>query len=214
MASHTFSQKKFTPTAPEKGSFPLDHENTCKTFMVKYMSCLRKNQDNNSKCRDEAKDYLSCRMDNELMAKEDWNNLGFNSSSSSPKSSDPRHLNLRANRRPFNKRLDRGNNKPTKNIIIGCSGSVATIKLPLLIKLLLDSESPYKFVIKIVVTDRAKHFFDSKDIPLGIQIFNDEDEWKMWKKRGDPVLHIDLGKWADLFVIAPLDANSMAKLST
>lgn len=105
-------------------------------------------------------------------------------------------------------------NKPTKNIIIGCSGSVATIKLPLLIKLLLDSESPYKFVIKIVVTDRAKHFFDSKDIPLGIQIFNDEDEWKMWKKRGDPVLHIDLGKWADLFVIAPLDANSMAKLST
>lgn len=107
-----------------------------------------------------------------------------------------------------------GNNKPTKNIIIGCSGSVATIKLPLLIKLLLDSESPYKFVIKIVVTDRAKHFFDSKDIPLGIQIFNDEDEWKMWKKRGDPVLHIDLGKWADLFVIAPLDANSMAKLST
>ncbi|KAL5287078.1 PPCDC family protein [Megaselia abdita] len=107
-----------------------------------------------------------------------------------------------------------GNNKPTKNIIIGCSGSVATIKLPLLIKLLLDSESPYKFVIKIVVTDRAKHFFDSKDIPLGIQIFNDDDEWKMWKKRGDPVLHIDLGKWADLFVIAPLDANSMAKLST
>lgn len=107
-----------------------------------------------------------------------------------------------------------GSNKPTKNIIIGCSGSVATIKLPLLIKLLLDSESPYKFVIKIVVTDRAKHFFDSKDIPLGIQIFNDEDEWKMWKKRGDPVLHIDLGKWADLFVIAPLDANSMAKLST
>lgn len=62
-------------------SFPLDHDNTCKTFMVQYMSCLRKNQDNNSRCRDEAKNYLSCRMDNELMAKEDWTNLGFNSSS-------------------------------------------------------------------------------------------------------------------------------------
>lgn len=37
--------------------------------------------------------------------------------------------------------------KPTKNLIIGCSGSVATIKLPQLIKLLLDSETPYKFVV-------------------------------------------------------------------
>ncbi|CAD7089190.1 unnamed protein product [Hermetia illucens] len=104
--------------------------------------------------------------------------------------------------------------KPTKNIIIGCTGSVATIKLPALIKLLLDSESPYKFVIKIIVTERAKHFFDSKDIPLGIQIFTDDDEWKMWDKRGDPVLHIELGKWADLMVIAPLDANSLAKMAT
>lgn len=104
--------------------------------------------------------------------------------------------------------------KPTKNIIIGCTGSVATIKLPLLIKLLLDSDSPFKFVIKIIITERAKHFFDSKDIPLGIQIFNDDDEWKLWNKRGDPVLHIDLGKWADLLVIAPLDANSLSKMAT
>lgn len=104
--------------------------------------------------------------------------------------------------------------KPTKNIIIGCTGSVATIKLPSLVRALSDSECPFKFVIKIIVTERAKHFFDSKDIPLGIQIFNDEDEWKMWNKRGDPVLHIDLGKWADLMVIAPLDANSLAKMSS
>ncbi|XP_055372328.1 phosphopantothenoylcysteine decarboxylase [Condylostylus longicornis] len=104
--------------------------------------------------------------------------------------------------------------KLNKNIIIGCTGSVATVKLPLLIKMLLDCECPIKFVIKIVVTERAKHFFDSKDIPLGVQIFNDEDEWKMWSKRGDPVLHIDLGKWADVFVIAPMDANSLAKFAT
>lgn len=36
----------------------------------------------------------------------------------------------------------------------------------------------------------------------------------MWDKRGDPVLHIELGKWADLMVIAPLDANSLAKMAT
>lgn len=35
----------------------------------------------------------------------------------------------------------------------------------------------------------------------------------MWTKRNDPVLHIELGKWADLMVIAPLDANTLAKMA-
>jgi phosphopantothenoylcysteine decarboxylase len=35
----------------------------------------------------------------------------------------------------------------------------------------------------------------------------------MWKKRGDPVLHIELRKWAQCFLIAPLSANTLAKLS-
>jgi len=35
----------------------------------------------------------------------------------------------------------------------------------------------------------------------------------MWKKRGDPVLHIELKKWADCLLIAPLSANTLAKLS-
>lgn len=77
MASHTFSQKKFTPTPPDKGSFPLDHDNICKKLMLKYMNCLRINNDSNNKCREEAKNYLACRMDNDLMAKEDWTKLGF-----------------------------------------------------------------------------------------------------------------------------------------
>jgi phosphopantothenoylcysteine decarboxylase len=42
----------------------------------------------------------------------------------------------------------------------------------------------------------------------------DEDEWSLWKKRGDPVLHIDLVKWADIFIIAPLDANTLGKISS
>lgn len=41
------------------------------------MTCLRKNNDNNSKCREQAKSYLECRMDNQLMAREDWSKLGF-----------------------------------------------------------------------------------------------------------------------------------------
>lgn len=35
----------------------------------------------------------------------------------------------------------------------------------------------------------------------------------MWKNRGDPVLHIQLRKWADYLLIAPLSANTLAKIS-
>lgn len=73
----TFGQKKFTPTPPEKGSFPLDHDGQCKKTMLKYMICLRDSKHNSSKCRSEAKDYLACRMENNLMAKEEWTKLGF-----------------------------------------------------------------------------------------------------------------------------------------
>lgn len=29
---------------------------------------------------------------------------------------------------------------------------------------------------------------------------DDEMEWQAWNKRGDPIVHIELGKWADLFI--------------
>lgn len=45
-----------------------------------------------------------------------------------------------------------------------------------------------------------------------MQVFDNEMEWVSWRQRGDPVLHIDLGKWADLLLIAPLDANTLAKM--
>ncbi|XP_017883274.1 cytochrome c oxidase assembly protein COX19 [Ceratina calcarata] len=77
MSSYSFSQKVFTPIPPEKGSFPLDHEGACKMLMVKYMRCLFENKNEGTMCREIAKDYLACRMDNDLMAREDWANLGF-----------------------------------------------------------------------------------------------------------------------------------------
>lgn len=77
MSSYTFSQKVSTPIPPEKGSFPLYHEGICKRLMIKYMRCLIENNNENTMCRDIIKEYLSCRMDNELMAREEWSNLGF-----------------------------------------------------------------------------------------------------------------------------------------
>ncbi|KFB45085.1 hypothetical protein ZHAS_00013003 [Anopheles sinensis] len=80
MTSMTFGQKKFIPTAPEKGSFPLDHGGQCRKLMLFYMRCLRENADDNSACRQESKAYLQCRMDNELMAREDFAKLGYGES--------------------------------------------------------------------------------------------------------------------------------------
>ncbi|GAV02119.1 hypothetical protein RvY_12721 [Ramazzottius varieornatus] len=78
MSQAVFSgSKAFKPKPPDKGSFPLDHEGECKINMESYMKCLSDNKYDNSKCRLEAKDYLDCRMRNELMAKEPWTKLGY-----------------------------------------------------------------------------------------------------------------------------------------
>jgi len=77
MSSMTFGQKIFQPTPPEKGSFPLDHEGLCKKSMIKYMQCLNRENNKNSACREESREYLDCRMKNNLMAKEEWSKLGF-----------------------------------------------------------------------------------------------------------------------------------------
>ena len=69
--------KIFTPKPPAKGSFPLDHFGDCKDIMSKYMQCLSYSRLKASLCHHIAKDYLQCRMDNDLMAKEDLKYLGF-----------------------------------------------------------------------------------------------------------------------------------------
>jgi cytochrome c oxidase assembly protein subunit 19 len=70
-------QKKFNTTPPDKGSFPIDHEGDCKKRMLLFMRCLAKNNNDNSLCRTEAKEYLDCRMEHGLMQKEEWKKLGF-----------------------------------------------------------------------------------------------------------------------------------------
>ena len=80
MASNVFGAKKFKPTPPDKGSFPLDHEGECKQFYLKYMECLSDNERKYGKCKPQSKDYLNCRMQKGLMANESWPSLGFSES--------------------------------------------------------------------------------------------------------------------------------------
>lgn len=44
-------------------------------------------------------------------------------------------------------------------------------------------------------------------------VSQDEAEWREWRAVGDPVLHIELRRWADVLVLAPLSANTLAKVA-
>src|SRR5947199_234538 len=78
MSVQLSGKKVFVPRPPDKGSFPLDHDGECKHLMVAYLTCLQKTDCDSSSCRELSKEYLSCRMDKQLMAKEDMTRLGFN----------------------------------------------------------------------------------------------------------------------------------------
>ncbi|GBG78713.1 hypothetical protein CBR_g27938 [Chara braunii] len=67
----------FQPIPPEKGVFPLDHFGECKEEMKKYMKCLRDKKFVTDECNQFSKAYLACRMQRNLMAKQDLASLGF-----------------------------------------------------------------------------------------------------------------------------------------
>ncbi len=99
-------------------------------------------------------------------------------------------------------------------VLLGVTGSVAAIRTPLLYREL----SAAGHQVKIVATDPARYFFDPRELPAGV-LTVDADEWpgidkgRRWQ-RDDPVLHIELRRWAEMLLIAPLDANTLAKLAT
>lgn len=103
----------------------------------------------------------------------------------------------------------------TLNVLIGCTGSVASVKIPVLVQQLMQQRFPgYAAAdLKIVATDRSLHFFDRSMVPRSVRLLRDDDEWSAWRKMSDPVMHIELRRWADIMVIAPLDANTMAKIA-
>lgn len=93
-------------------------------------------------------------------------------------------------------------------ILLAASGSVAAIKFGILAASLSDWAD-----VKAVATQPALHFIDSFSLPASVRLYTDEDEWSSWSKIGDDVLHIELRKWADAMVIAPLSANTLAKVA-
>lgn len=104
-------------------------------------------------------------------------------------------------------------------VLLGVTGSVAAIRTPDLYAELKRAGHQ----VKVVATRASLYFFDpaTLDSANGQRnrevVFLDEDEWPGFAEGGryardDPVPHIELRRWADLLLIAPLDANTLAKL--
>jgi phosphopantothenoylcysteine decarboxylase/phosphopantothenate--cysteine ligase len=94
-----------------------------------------------------------------------------------------------------------------KHILVGITGGIAAYKVAALVRLLIKEGAE----VKVVMTDTAKRFITpltmatlSKN-PVLVDFFNPENgEWNS---------HVDLGLWADAYLIAPATANSVGKMA-
>jgi len=112
-------------------------------------------------------------------------------------------------------------NDGKQHLLLAASGSVATIKIPNILNAL--SHHP-NLAIRLVLTKSATNFLagQSSEQPhietlrriKNVEgIFLDEEEWNHPWKRGNGILHIELRRWAHMLVIAPLSANTLAKIT-
>ncbi len=99
-------------------------------------------------------------------------------------------------------------------LLLGVTGSVAAMRTPALVEALRAGGNE----VRVVATEPALHFFGPKDLGPGDAdggpLYRDADEWAggRWH-RDDPILHIEFRKWADMLVLAPLDANTLGKIA-
>ncbi|KAL9052220.1 MAG: hypothetical protein Q9162_005545 [Coniocarpon cinnabarinum] len=107
------------------------------------------------------------------------------------------------------------------HLLVAASGSVATIKVPNIIQGLSETSS---ISIRIVLTRSAREFLQGQTheqpsidalakYPNVDGIHLDEDEWHPSWTRGAPILHIELRRWAHALFVAPLSANTLAKIA-
>src|ERR1035437_8713314 len=95
-----------------------------------------------------------------------------------------------------------------KHIILGVTGSIAAYKSAQLIRLLVKEGAE----VKVIMTTLAKEFITPLTLatlsknPILVDFFDPTN--------GDWNSHVDLGMWADAFLIAPATANTIGKMAT
>lgn len=94
-----------------------------------------------------------------------------------------------------------------KRILLGITGGIAAYKIAFLIRLLKKEEAE----VKCIMTPASCDFISPLTIatlsenPVAINFWNQENG--QWQN------HVDLGMWPDVFLIAPLTANTLAKMA-
>ncbi|KAG6828169.1 hypothetical protein H0H92_008937 [Tricholoma furcatifolium] len=97
------------------------------------------------------------------------------------------------------------------HVLLITTGSVASIKAPLIVKALLGYQN---VKVEVAATKPSLAFYTKGDISeAGSRVWTDEDEWTGDFKIGDPILHIELRRWADIVLVAPCSANTLSKIA-
>lgn len=97
--------------------------------------------------------------------------------------------------------------EPVQRVLIGIGGGIAAYKVCEVTSSLFKAGVQ----VRVIVTDAAQQFIT----PLTVATLSRHPAYtdaEFWQPHQRP-LHIELGEWADIFLIAPLTANTLAKLS-
>lgn len=97
-----------------------------------------------------------------------------------------------------------------KNILLGISASIAAYKTAFLVRLFVKAGAH----VRVVMTPSAKEFVTPltlstlSDHPVLSDFTDENDDNAVWNN------HVELGLWADFFVVAPATANTLSKMAS
>ena len=93
-----------------------------------------------------------------------------------------------------------------KHILIGVTAGIAAYKIPHLVRLLVKEQAS----VKVIMTEDAEAFVT----PLTLSVLSKEKVYTAFQSQEHEWhSHVALAQWADVFVIAPATANTLAKMS-
>ncbi len=97
-------------------------------------------------------------------------------------------------------------NLTNKRIVLGVSGSIAAYKSPDIVRRLQDLGAE----VRVIVTNGGREFVSERSLQT---ISKNKVHDNLWDKEAELAMgHIELAKWADVIIIAPASANTIAKL--
>ncbi|KAG1743174.1 flavoprotein-domain-containing protein [Suillus paluster] len=98
------------------------------------------------------------------------------------------------------------------HVVLMTTGSVISIKTPLIVIELLQYYWNVK--VEVIATKELLAFYNPSDVvKAGGRVWTDKDEWLGSYKISDPILHIQLRRWADIVLVAPCSANTLSKIA-